>query len=51
MLQRNLLFYTAVTRAQRLVALVGSRKALARAVRTVGSGRRWTGLAPRLAHT
>ncbi|MFF5228211.1 ATP-dependent RecD-like DNA helicase [Dactylosporangium sp. NPDC000521] len=38
MLQRNLL-YTAVTRAKRLVVLVGSRRALAAAVRTVGSGR------------
>jgi UvrD-like helicase C-terminal domain len=33
MLQRNLL-YTAVTRAKRLVVLVGSRRALAKAVRT-----------------
>lgn len=48
MLQRNLL-YTAVTRAKRLVVLVGSRRALAAAVRTVGSGRRHTGLAHRLA--
>jgi exodeoxyribonuclease V alpha subunit len=32
MLQRNLL-YTAVTRAKRLVVLVGSRRALAKAVR------------------
>ena len=37
MLQRNLL-YTAVTRAKRLVVLVGSRSALAKAVRTVGGG-------------
>ena len=37
-LQRNLL-YTAVTRAKRLVVLAGSRKALAIAVRTAGTGR------------
>ncbi len=37
MLQRNLL-YTAVTRAKKLVVLVGSRKALAQAVRTVSAG-------------
>ncbi|MEV5613849.1 ATP-dependent RecD-like DNA helicase [Streptomyces sp. NPDC052225] len=47
MLQRNLL-YTAVTRAKRLVVLVGSRKALAQAVRTVSAGRRCTALAFRL---
>jgi exodeoxyribonuclease V alpha subunit len=47
MLQRNLL-YTAVTRAKRLVVLVGSRRALARAVRTRGAGRRYTALAERL---
>jgi exodeoxyribonuclease V alpha subunit len=47
MLQRNLL-YTAVTRAKRLVVLVGSRRALAKAVRTVGAGRRYTGLRQRL---
>ncbi|MFE1772959.1 ATP-dependent RecD-like DNA helicase [Streptomyces sp. NPDC059008] len=48
MLQRNLL-YTAVTRAKRLVVLVGSRKALGQAVRTVSAGRRCTALAHRLA--
>lgn len=48
MLQRNLL-YTAVTRAKRLVVLVGSRKALGQAVRTVSAGRRWTALDHRLA--
>ncbi|MEV0128454.1 ATP-dependent RecD-like DNA helicase [Dactylosporangium sp. NPDC050688] len=48
MLQRNLL-YTAVTRAKRLVVLVGSRRALAAAVRTVGAGRRHTALTHRLA--
>ena len=47
MLQRNLL-YTAVTRAKRLVVLVGSRKALAIAVRTAGTGRRHTALTHRL---
>jgi exodeoxyribonuclease V alpha subunit len=50
MLQRNLL-YTAVTRAKRLVVLVGSRRALARAVRTVGAGRRFTALDRRLHQT
>ncbi|MHB6907428.1 SF1B family DNA helicase RecD2 [Streptomyces sp. DB-54] len=48
MLQRNLL-YTAVTRAKRLVVLVGSRKALGQAVRTVSAGRRHTALDHRLA--
>jgi exodeoxyribonuclease V alpha subunit len=47
MLQRNLL-YTGVTRAKRLVVLVGSRRALATAVRTRGAGRRHTALAYRL---
>ncbi|MBO0651510.1 ATP-dependent RecD-like DNA helicase [Streptomyces triculaminicus] len=47
MLQRNLL-YTAVTRAKRLVVLVGSRRALGQAVRTVSAGRRFTGLDYRL---
>jgi len=49
MLQRNLL-YTAVTRAKRLVVLVGSKRALAKAVRTVGAGRRFTALDHRLQH-
>ncbi|MEU5300474.1 ATP-dependent RecD-like DNA helicase [Streptomyces noursei] len=48
MLQRNLL-YTAVTRAKRLVVLVGSRRALGQAVRTVSAGRRHTALDHRLA--
>ncbi|WP_097229738.1 SF1B family DNA helicase RecD2 [Streptomyces zhaozhouensis] len=48
MLQRNLL-YTAVTRAKRLVVLVGSRRALAQAVRSVSAGRRCTALDARLA--
>jgi len=47
MLQRNLL-YTGVTRAKKLVVLAGSRRALAVAVRSKGSGRRHTALAHRL---
>jgi exodeoxyribonuclease V alpha subunit len=47
LLQRNLL-YTAITRAKRLVVLVGSRRALAKAVRTDRAGRRWTALDRRL---
>jgi exodeoxyribonuclease V alpha subunit len=47
MLQRNLL-YTAVTRAKRLVVLVGSKRALAKAVRTQGAGGRYTALTERL---
>jgi exodeoxyribonuclease V alpha subunit len=47
MLQRNLL-YTAVTRAKKLVVLVGSPRALGQAVRATGSGRRYTALAHRL---
>jgi exodeoxyribonuclease V alpha subunit len=47
MLQRDLL-YTAVTRAKRIVVLVGSRRALAKAVRTPGAGRRYTALTERL---
>ncbi len=37
MLRRNLL-YTAVTRAKRIVVVVGSKRAIARAVRTEGGG-------------
>jgi exodeoxyribonuclease V alpha subunit len=48
MLQRNLL-YTAVTRAKKLVVLVGSKRAIGHAVRTVGAGRRHTALDHRLA--
>nr|WP_245645986.1 AAA family ATPase [Nocardiopsis trehalosi] len=48
MLQRNLL-YTAITRAKRLVVLVGSRRAIAQAVRNATAGRRHTALAHRLA--
>ena len=47
MLQRNLL-YTGVTRAKQLIFLVGSRRALAQAVRTPGAGRRRTALTHRL---
>ena len=47
MLQRNLI-YTGVTRAKKLVVLVGSRRALAVAVRTKGAGRRHTALDFRL---
>jgi exodeoxyribonuclease V alpha subunit len=47
MLQRNLL-YTGVTRAKKLVVLAGSRRALAVAVRTKGSGKRHTALDYRL---
>ena len=43
MLARNLV-YTAVTRGKRLVVIVGQRKALAIAVRSHGSRRRWTKL-------
>jgi exodeoxyribonuclease V alpha subunit len=43
MLKRNLL-YTAVTRGQRLVILVGQPKALAMAVRTQASDQRWSHL-------
>src|ERR1700710_2783915 len=43
MLARNLL-YTGVTRGKRLVVLVGQRKALAMAIRNVGSRRRWSRL-------
>ncbi len=47
MLQRNLL-YTAITRAKQLCVLVGSRKAIAIAVRNAKVAKRWTGLAQRL---
>jgi exodeoxyribonuclease V alpha subunit len=47
MLQRNLL-YTAVTRAKKLVILADSRRALAVAIRTKGSGKRHTALDRRL---
>jgi exodeoxyribonuclease V alpha subunit len=47
MLQRNLL-YTAVTRAKKLVVVVGSKRALAQAIRTVSAGKRYTALDHRL---
>jgi exodeoxyribonuclease V alpha subunit len=47
MLQRNLL-YTGITRARQLIVLVGSRRALAQAVRTPGAGRRHTALTHRV---
>jgi exodeoxyribonuclease V alpha subunit len=50
MLQRNLL-YTGITRAKKLVVLAGSRRALAAAVRTNGTGRRHTALSHRLQTT
>jgi exodeoxyribonuclease V alpha subunit len=47
LLQRNLL-YTAITRGRRLVVLVGTRRALAIAVRTAQAGKRFTTLADRI---
>ena len=47
MLRRNLL-YTAVTRGKRLVVLVGTKKALAMAVRRPDTGRRYTAVRKRL---
>ncbi len=47
MLQRNLL-YTAVTRGRRLVVIVGSRRALGRAVHNATVQKRYTRLAQRL---
>jgi exodeoxyribonuclease V alpha subunit len=47
MLQRNLL-YTGITRGKRLVVLVGSRRAIARAVRQQDHARRYSLLAQRL---
>jgi exodeoxyribonuclease V alpha subunit len=49
MLWRNLL-YTAITRGKRMVVLVGTRKALAIAVRRADGQRRLTKLAERLRH-
>jgi exodeoxyribonuclease V alpha subunit len=50
MLQRNLL-YTAVTRGQRLVVLVGSPRAIAIAVQSGRAQARYSGLAERLMQT
>jgi len=47
MLQRNLL-YTAVTRGKKLVVLVGTKKALAMAVRRQDTSQRYTALRERL---
>jgi exodeoxyribonuclease V alpha subunit len=47
MLHRSIL-YTAVTRGKKLVVLVGSRKALAMAIRNVRIERRNTGLKEKL---
>ncbi len=47
MLQRNLL-YTAVTRAQRLVVLVGQPRAIALAINNNAVAERYTGLTERL---
>src|SRR5437868_4271143 len=47
MLQRNLL-YTGITRGKRLVVLVGSRRAIARAVRQQDHARRYSLLGQRL---
>ena len=48
MLQRNLV-YTGVTRAKRLVIIVGSKKALAMAVKNAKTRQRYSGLRARLA--
>ena len=47
MLQRNLL-YTAITRAKKLLVIVGDKKALAMAVKNARPQRRYTGLQRRL---
>lgn len=47
LLQRNLL-YTAVTRAQKLCVIVGSRRAIAMAVNNDKVAQRWSGLEERL---
>ena len=47
MLVRNLL-YTGITRAQRQVVLIGSHRALERAIKTLDSTKRFTALAQRL---
>jgi exodeoxyribonuclease V alpha subunit len=50
MLQRNLL-YTAITRAKKLVVLVGSEVALQQAIHNVSATERWTALASRICQT
>jgi exodeoxyribonuclease V alpha subunit len=47
MLQRSLL-YTAVTRGKKLVVIVGSKRAVALAVRNADAKRRYTWLAERV---
>jgi exodeoxyribonuclease V alpha subunit len=47
LLQRNLL-YTAITRAKQVVVLVGSRKAIAIAVKNDSINRRYSGLVTRI---
>ena len=47
LLQRNLL-YTAITRAKRMVVIVGTRKAMAMAVKNDRIAARWTALQQRL---
>jgi exodeoxyribonuclease V alpha subunit len=47
LLQRNLI-YTAVTRGERLVVMVGTKQALAMGVRNDRIARRYTNLADRL---
>jgi exodeoxyribonuclease V alpha subunit len=47
MLQRNLL-YTAITRARKLVVLVGSKKAIAIAVKNDKVSQRYTALSERV---
>ncbi len=47
LLQRNLL-YTAITRAKKMVVIVGTRKAIAMAVKNDKIAARWTALAERL---
>jgi exodeoxyribonuclease V alpha subunit len=48
LLQRNLL-YTGITRAKKLVVLVGSKRALAMAVKNNQPSQRYSGLSERLA--
>jgi exodeoxyribonuclease V alpha subunit len=47
LLERNLL-YTAVTRGERLVVVIGQTKALAMAVKRADSGKRLTNLQARM---
>ena len=49
MLQRNLI-YTGVTRAKKVLVIVGTKKALSMAVRNVTVNKRNTMLAERLSH-